>query len=366
MPKYKLKRLYILLLLPITFIFTMLAKQHPERVETYYSRGFYSVFSSAINTITSFVDFSVAEVVIIAFIVFVIGFILYYIFKIWRSEKSERLYQLFLCGVNSLVIFSVIFFGFNLTCGLNYHRKPFAQQIELDISNTSVDQLYSLAQSLAEDANTLKTQVKSDSNGIMVISGREESIMDEARKAMNNVAKDYPVLGGMYFQPKPVKFSKGMSRMGISGVFFPFTYEANVNMNAPQYERPHTMAHELVHLRGFMKEEEANFIGYLACMSIENPDFQYSGTMVALQHTLSSLSRADNEKYQEIRASLSEGVIADMDYSNNYWNNDYNGVISSVSTSINDTYLKANNQKEGVASYGAMVNLLIAYKTQQI
>ena len=45
----------------------------------------------------------------------------------------------------------------------------------------------------------------------------------------------------------------------------------------PYYNIPHTICHELSHLKGFMREDEANFIGYLACIGSDSPDFRYSG-----------------------------------------------------------------------------------------
>ena len=36
------------------------------------------------------------------------------------------------------------------------------------------------------------------------------------------------------------------------------------------YNLPFTTCHELSHLRGFMQEEEANFIGFLACVNADD------------------------------------------------------------------------------------------------
>jgi hypothetical protein len=38
----------------------------------------------------------------------------------------------------------------------------------------------------------------------------------------------------------------------------------------------------------------------------------------------------------------------------------YEGPIEDISSAINDAYLKANRQKDGIYSYGRMVDLLIA------
>ena len=38
----------------------------------------------------------------------------------------------------------------------------------------------------------------------------------------------------------------------------------------------------------------------------------------------------------------------------------YEGPVQDVSNAANDTYLKANNQSDGMRSYGRMVDLLLA------
>ena len=54
-----------------------------------------------------------------------------------------------------------------------------------------------------------------------------------------------------------------LSYLGISGIFIPFTCEANVNATLPDWEIPFTACHELAHQRGFAREDEANYVGYL-------------------------------------------------------------------------------------------------------
>lgn len=43
----------------------------------------------------------------------------------------------------------------------------------------------------------------------------------------------------------------------LCGVYSPFTVEANYNGDMPDYNVPHTLCHELSHLKGFMREDEA-------------------------------------------------------------------------------------------------------------
>jgi hypothetical protein len=120
------------------------------------------------------------------------------------------------------------------------------------------------------------------------------------------------------------------------------------------------MLHELVHLRGFMREDEANFIAYLASIKSGYDDFCYSGTMTALTYSMNALYSADYDEFVRLYNLYSEDVIKDMEFSRNYWKQ-FDTKVSEVADKINDTYLKANNQQDGVRSYGRMVDLLLAY-----
>ena len=41
----------------------------------------------------------------------------------------------------------------------------------------------------------------------------------------------------------------------------------------------------------------------------------------------------------------------------------FEGKVAEVSTQINDSYLKAHSQEDGVRTYGRMVDLMLAYYT---
>ena len=61
------------------------------------------------------------------------------------------------------------------------------------------------------------------------------------------------------------------------GFFFPFTGEANLNVDSPECLLPATIAHELAHVRGVAPEQTANFVAILACDTSGDPLYAYSG-----------------------------------------------------------------------------------------
>jgi hypothetical protein len=89
-------------------------------------------------------------------------------------------------------------------------------------------------------------------------------------------------------------------------------------------------------------------------------DFSYSGTMLALVYAMNSLYYEDYDAYLNLYDRYSPEVRNDLKYSSNYWKN-YETKVAEISDRVNDSYLKANNQDDGVKSYGRMVDLLLAY-----
>ncbi len=70
--------------------------------------------------------------------------------------------------------------------------------------------------------------------------------------------------------------------------------EANYNGHMPEMDIPSTVCHELSHLKGFMREDEANFIAYLACRQSDSAAFRYSGALLAYIYSGNALYKADS------------------------------------------------------------------------
>lgn len=137
------------------------------------------------------------------------------------------------------------------------------------------------------------------------------------------------------------------------------------NANAPDFAKPFTVCHELSHLKGFMREDEANFIAYLACTGSDNVYLQYAGWVYALIYAANALySAAGSEIYSELMSYADEKVIAELSANSAYWKK-YETPVATVATTVNDTYLKSQGQTDGKKSYGRFVDLMISYRKMQ-
>ena len=66
------------------------------------------------------------------------------------------------------------------------------------------------------------------------------------------------------------------------------------------------------------------------------------------------------ERYRELRELLPEQVNRDFAGAREFWQ-EFQGRPAEMATRANDTYLRLNQQPDGVLSYGRMVQLLLAY-----
>ena len=352
------RRLWLLLGIPVGLALYLLALFVPDFAE-WYARYPYHWLSLAVNRVTGLLPFSLAEILLVLLIAAVLFWLIFGIVRFIRKRENRRK-RLVRFLLTPLCALSVVWFLFVVTCGINYSRYTFSQVSGLPIRDSSVEELYELNVSLAQEVSRLRQELPENQWGVME-SGFSSSSekAEQARISYDTLEKEYPTLFSGYAAPKSVLASRLMSWCNITGIFVPFTFEANVNVDVPDYSQPATMCHELSHLRGYMREDEANFIAYLACRNSENVEFQYSGAMLAFVYANNALYSADSELGQQVYSSLYEGVQRDFAYNSAYWKQ-FEGPVSDIASSVNDTYLKANQQQDGVKSYGRVVDLLLA------
>ena len=356
----RLKRIYLLSLIPFSIVLLLLAKRSSFFAEQVFSLHIYKWLSQIISFLTGLIPISLAEILIFTLPAIGLVLLLRFLIRIISGKGNRK--EIAARGIiNTFCIVSVVLFSFTILAGINYYRYPFSYYSGLEIRESSEDELYAMTKELAEKADELRKLVpETDVDGVFKLSESNYKLADLADEAMEQLSTEYPVLKGFYGAPKPVLLSSVMSYTEITGIFVPFTMEANVNVHIPDYTIPATMLHELAHLRGFMREDEANFIAYLAGMSSDQVELQYSSTMLALVISGNALYKQDNDLYFTVRELYSEEVRRDIRANSMYWVKYEDTVISTVSNKVNDTYLKANDQKDGVKSYGRMVDLLLA------
>lgn len=285
------------------------------------------------------------------------------VWLVWRLVcRREKWRQTLIQAVRAVLLaVAALFFAYTVGCGINYHSRAFSAEAGFVTEPSSREELAGLCRALVEEINEAAAQIETDGDGCLLLQGEYK---ETARRAMAAVGEIYPSLSGFYPRPKGLLISRILSVQKIEGIYSPFTLEANYNQEMPAVNIPVTMCHELSHLRGFMREDEANFIAYLACRESGDPQFVYSGAILAFIHSGNALyGDGGQEEYWEIYDSLCETARRDLSRDSAFWRQ-FDGKVAEVSSQVNDAYLKANRQEDGVKSYGRMVDLLLAMYRQ--
>ncbi|WP_165000302.1 DUF3810 domain-containing protein [Anaerophilus nitritogenes] len=352
-----------ILLFIINLSIRFIAPFHPLWIENHYSNGLYKITSSILNFFSNIFDFSIGEYIFIFLILFILYKVVVFIKKI-IAQKENRKYIILSFFISAFVSINIIYFLFITLWGLNYYRLPFSEIANLPVSSHSVKDLENLCITLTNRANILRTKIYQNNHGVMTLKNESKYLLKEADTGYSLASNIYPVLKGKYALPKEIYFSNALSWMGISGIYSVFTGEANINKDVPDCMIPSTICHEMAHQRGFAREDEANYISYITCSLHPDEDFQYSGVLLALIHSMNTLYTYDQQKYMQIRSTYSIGVKKDLENLHEFWQQ-YKGPIERTSSKFNDAYLKSNQQADGIHSYGRMVDLLLAETKQK-
>lgn len=344
------------IILVITIICDILARNVSGFAE-FYAEGIYPFFVHTIGFINGLFPFAVGEMLIFILILALVIGIIVLIISLLENENKKKPGLIALSVVLCTGVF--IYSSYTFFCGINYHRVPFSEKSGLAPSKYSAEELERLCIYIIENVNAAAEEISYDEEGFMSVEAEGFDMKTECVKAMEEVGKEYSALSGFYPTPKGVIVSEFMSMCKIMGIYDPFTIEANYNVNAPDFSIPFTVCHELSHLKGFMREDEANFIAYLACRESDSPYLRYSGFSEALIYAMGQYySAAGAEKYTELYMTIHPAVIKEMQNNNKYWSQ-YETPVAEISNKVNDTYLKNQGQDEGVKSYGRFVDLMI-------
>lgn len=344
---------------PFFYLLFRLSFLWPDFIESIYSRGIFRFVNQGLSSFTGIFSFSIAEMLLYSFILFVAAFVL---FALIRAGFAKRKWWFVLLKrlIILLCVFSCVYALFVGLWGFNYARKSLGHSLGLDTSPASLNELYSVCETLTQRANALRLEVREDSSGVYCPDLTKTDIMNNTSyyydRAAQQTGDDY--LAGSYGRTKPVLYSSGLSYANITGVYFPFTGEANINADMPLLFFPASCLHESAHQRGFAREDEANFLAFYVSMYSGDVSVEYSGVMLALIETMNRLYEQDTDLYFSLRANYSEGVVRDLKQNSDYWRS-FESPVCETSKAVNNAFLKANNQSDGVKSYGRMADLII-------
>lgn len=331
------------------------ASWYPAWVEAKYTYGLYPVISRVQRFLFGWIPFSIGDL-FYGFLILVILFRSWRFFKLLFQKKLNRGY--FVDAMQQAIFFFLfIYVFFNLLWGLNYNRQGISQQLGLEVKAYTLQDLDTLANALQAKLNQLAitaTDAQRDSFA------RKKDLFRESALAYAGAARVYPFLAYQPRSLKPSLFSYAGNYLGFQGYYNPFSGEAQVNTTIPRFLEPFVSAHEIAHQLGYGKENEANFVAFLACKNFESPAFRYSLYFDLYNYTSNEIFKRDSVQARKLFSGLHPRVVADFDELRKFYRS-YKNPVEPIITWTYGHFLKANNQPGGKLTYNEVVAWLVAY-----
>ncbi|MBA2249726.1 MAG: DUF3810 domain-containing protein [Chitinophagaceae bacterium] len=325
-----------------------------SRVENIYAKQFYVAISGLLRILFGWLPFSFGDIIYFVVVIWLLRKIFIFFNRLIKKQLTLNWFKN--TGYRLLVIGMSIYIVFNIFWGINYNRQRISEQLDLPQTGYDTSDLKMIENILLQKVNESKLALIKNNTGYP----SDKELFVRAYACYDQCEKIYPFLNYRHHSAKRSLFSWWGNYFGFTGYYNPFTAEAQVNTTVPRFILPYTITHEMAHQLGYAKEEEANFVGYLAATASNDTLFHYSAYLDLFVYANRTLFLSDSVSARNAARQLLPPVKADI----KEWRDFLLKHRSPLEPFINwayGNYLKANQQPQGINSYDEVIADLIAF-----
>jgi hypothetical protein len=350
---HKKNWIFIVTLLFIA-IFIRLFSANTILTERQYSTFIYPFIALFFRKITGWLPFSVGDILYGTAAAWLIWKFIKAMQSIFKKKMTKQGFLRNFTGAVTVAL--LVYIVFNLFWGINYNRQGIAVQLGLTMQKYTPQDLKTVNNILLQKVNENKAAIKK--YGTITLTSNE--IFKRSSAAYAEVSKKYSFL--QYNMPSVKTSLWGWlgNYLGFTGYYNPFTGEAQVNTTVPKFMQPYTTCHEIAHQLGYAKENEANFVGYLAAASSKDSAFLYSVYLDLFLYADKNLYLVDSAAAKNLAHQLLPEIKADLKELSDF-NRRHRNPAEPVIRWLYGKYLQSNQQPSGVLSYDEVTGFLIAY-----
>lgn len=307
---------------------------------------------------TASVDFCLWQVLAMALLVIVLASVVLMIVLKWSPIQW---FGWVAAGGTFLFLLHTAFFG------LNYNAGTLADDMRLEVSRYTLEELSEATTYYRDKANALADQINRDSQGAVSFSAFEE-LAKQAPEGFHTLTYDryYPVFAGSAVPVKKLGWEDLCTSMGITGMTVGLTGEAAVNPQTPQVLLPYVMCREMAHRMCIATVRDANFAAFLAGSVNSSLEFQYSSYFMAFRYCMEALSSLNHQAAAASAAQIREGIGANLKRDLDTLEQFYRSGRSPIARSIYHTYLRLSGDAKGIHPGNEICNLLVNWHIQQV
>ena len=257
-----------------------------------------------------------------------------------------------------LTIGGLAVFFFYATWGLAYRYPPLSDHLSaLSASGEAPEYLVSTFELSARLVAELTPKSLSSGSDLELL-GRVNAALTKGFEALPLSLEASPIRAIDFGPARFSRVSFALTRLQLSGYYFPWTGEAHINQQMPRSAWARVAGHERAHQRGFARENEATVMGVLACLGSSDPPVRYSGALGLFIALDRDVARGDAGARKRLWDLLPARALSDLREEEAFWKAQ-EGAMARVSEKVNDTYLKAQGVRSGVVSYSETTRLFL-------
>ena len=307
---------------------------------------------------TSSVDFPVWQVLAVALGVLILASLVLMLILKWNPIQWAGWV---------LAVFSGLYMLNTMMWGLNYYAGTLAEDMRLEVASYNLEELTEATLYYRDMANDLAAQIPRDAAGNPDFADFAQ-LAQQAGDGFHTLTytNHYSIFAGSVVPVKELGWADLYTSMGVTGVTFGMTGESAVNPNVPDVGLPFAMAHEMAHRMSIAPERDANFAAFLACTANSDPQFQYSGYLMAFRYCYTALTSVDAQGAVTVSQGISQQLRGDMAGYTAFFDSRVPTTSSNLASSVNDAYLKLSGEEGGSDSYAEVCDLLVNWHIQTV
>lgn len=315
----------------------------PESVHQYFRFGFYTILRKIFDPILSWIPFSFGWI-------FLAG-IISSVFKAIRKDKILKITWWLNAAGKAFALF-YIFWGFN------YKALEVKDLLSLEPQRIIIEEasLVLMIEELSSALDTANFDIFNE------LASRQDlaTVKQDLRHFLNTYSLSPSG------NPKVVLMGGNvLNSIGISGIYWPYSFEAYVEKSLLPAQLYFTATHELCHAYGYTSEAEANFIACAALLQSEYPEHRSIAQFEVISELFSRLRLMNPELYEEKWNELNPSIIQEFESRKNELEKHQNWFWS-ISSFSNDQFLKFQGQESGNNSYSEFLEYYVSWKNQSI
>ena len=315
-------------------------------IEELYSRRLYLAAQNILTPLSGLATFAVFDVLLVGV---PLALAVWWFKSIRGADRGARLRTVLTAGLHTVGLAAALYLVFLVVWGLNYRRQPLTAKIDYSQERVTAQALVELAMVTADRLNELHAPAhRVGWSSLKELPARLGGAFEDTQRQLGS--RRAAVTG----DPKTTLLTPYFRRAGIDGMISPFSLEILVNDSVLPFERPYVVAHEWAHLAGYADESEASFVGWLTCVAGDDST-RYSAWLSLAPRVMRHMG--DDERRQ-FWGRLGEGPTNDLQAVAERLR-DAVPIVQRSANRVYDQYLKANRVEAGIASYGAVVDLIL-------